>query len=1155
MALILPNHALVLRAIATLTNAAPSSTDLKIHLDYVKDFGVNGYVQALNGIFSEVSNTQLAQIFLKNTGLDTIDLEGDGNNDNLAIATLFLEANAANRVGAILDLVATLQKTDLAPAARFNANFDAAYAYATNPANVGNRPFDSSLELTLTTGQDKLFGTALDDYFKAYIQGGANSFNSGDLLDGGAGNDTLYADINAQDESFAITGETKGIENVLFRVQNDQWDSGDNNIAGVGIIDAQRMKDVLNWENNNSRADLIIEDVRINNNQITKDITITMRETDPGHVDYGVYFDQNSLRNSTENASQMNLRVLDTYSTAQGKENLLDSTYKTFTFYASINGAAAVKQTFESAEMDAAKTLDDMVIAIQKAADAMYGAGAVSVTLGAEYTVKDSVTSNDVKGREIVVATKGSGEVIFNTDGAGSGWGQKGTTPAVSGQYASFTTGAVTTTDLVTSTVLLDYVGRGSNGGDLIIGGLSVGDTSTSQGVQRFEITVEDDSRLETINSTNNTLREVTIKNGAQSRVNDAYSPVDKAGGLLKVGGNVYGSGTGSDDELPGDAGNTAPNSAGFTDVRLIDGSAMTGKLQFTAAITELSIDKYLNLKDTANNPAADNVTFDYKGGSNNDSITVAIDSAVTVSQGTLTAREDFKFVVDGGAGDDVLTVGVVGNTAGNWYENQSEFNNIQIIGGAGNDTIKATSSGDFVINAGTGNDTVYIHNEGTKSIWTVSQGTTLTGDLTVDDLVGNQANSAPVFLAGGKLTVIYSGPDDSGLAAPGGVMGDSATGVHGRDASEVYLGTYGNVYTNGLEVTVDIPTGDNYAVTQYHINQAIKKAITGDAVLSKLLDVADGPGNSLVIVSKVDGAHVYEDLTFTVSRDASYALPANTQVLDAWKKFMGDSSETIANAELAAIASTVAINAREGMVNDATGTTFFAGIDSGFESDNIIDLGAGKDVLVLSTSIDSNETIKFTAASGIDSTIVNFSTGTLVNNTDGADVLDFTHYLTSKISSSGSSVSENRVATAYETTTAGAAAIVDANEVLILDGLTFTAAQTFAGLTADKLKAAINSSNTGAQNYAGIVETSLDANSGYPASGAGVLVGNNGKAIVMVENSQNEGEYKVFELTFKGQTGTNANDDFDTVTLLGQVDFGASLTAASTAFALNNLV
>lgn len=1156
MALILPNHALVLRAFATLANAAPSSTDLNIHLGYVKDFGVNGYVQALNGIFSEVSNTQLAQIFLKNSGLDTIDLEGDGNNDNLAIATLFLEANGANRVGAILDLVATMQKTDLAPAARFNANFDAAYAYATNPVNVGNRPFDASLELTLTVGQDKLVGTALDDYFKAYLQGNNNSFNSGDLLDGGAGNDTLYADINAKAEGFAITGETKGIENVLFRVQNDQADSGDNNIAGVGIIDAQRMKDVLNWENNNSRADLIIEDVRINNNQITKDITITMRETDPGHVDYGVYFDQNSLRNSTENASQMNLRVLDTYSTAQGKENLLDSTYKTFTFYASINGAAAVKQTFESAEMDAAKTLDDMVIAIQKAADAMYGAGAVSVTLGAEYTVKDSVTSNDVKGREIVVATKGSGEVVFSTDGAGSGWGQKGTTPAVSGQYASFTTGAVTTTDLVTSTVLLDYVGRGSNGGDLVIGGLSVGDTSTSKGVQRFEITVEDDSRLQTINSTNNTLREVTIKNGAQSRVNDAYHAVNKAGGLLsvigadlelgkKAGWTQPTTGSDSDFALPGTVQGTTSaqhNEYGFSDVRLIDGSAMTGKLVFDAEITEASISKYLNLADTANNPAADNVTFDYKGGSNNDTMLVHIDSNVSVSQNTLTAREDFKFKIDGGAGNDTITVGIVTNGATNWYANQAQFDNVEIFGGAGNDTINTTSSGDFVINAGAGNDTVYVHNDGSKSIWAVSTDTTVTAPN--GDLLGVPANSAPVFLANGKLTVIYSGP---GIAAPtsGGVMGASVTGA--VTVAGTGIGT--KSYTNGLEVTVDIPTGENYAVTQYHINQAIKKAINEDAVLSKLLSATDGAGNSLIITSKVDGAHVASDLTFTVSRDALYTA---TDILTAYQKFSQDSTVTTLAAVDTIVGTNITnINLREGMVNDATAggaNNFLAGTDSALISDNIIDLGAGKDVLVLSTTIggtaaaSSNETVKFTASSGIDATIANFTVGDNAT-VFGADVLDFTQYLTSKISHSGSAASQARIAT-----TLNGNADVEANSVTVLSSPVFTTTDTFAGLDAAKFKAAINS---GAATYANITDTTLNALldgtsytdvNGNAAITTAVIAGV-GKGVVLVENDLNKGEYKVFELTWNSAATGATSQDFTEVSLLGVVDFGASLT------------
>lgn len=1150
MALILPNHALVLRAFATLINAAPSSTDLKIHLDYVKDFGVNGYVQALNGIFSEVSNTQLAQIFLKNSGLDTIDLEGDGDNDNLAIATLFLEANGANRVGAILDLVATMQKTDLAPAARFNANFDAAYAYATNTANVGNRPFDASLELTLTVGQDKLLGTALDDYFKAYIQGGANSFNSGDVLDGGAGNDTLYADIDASEESFAITGETKGIENVLFRVQNDQFDSGDNNIASVGIIDAQRMKGVLNWENNNSRADLIIEDVRINDNQITKDITITMRETDPGHVDYGVYFDQNSLRNSTENASQMNLRVLDTYSTAQGKENLLESTYKTFTFMAAINGAAPIKQTFESAEMDAAKTLDEMVVAMQNAADAMYGAGAVSVTLGATYTVKDSVTSNDVQGREIVVATKGTGEVVFSApEGSGSGWGQKGVTPSVSGQYASFTAGASVSTDLVTSTVVLDYVGRGSNGGDLVIGGLSVGDTSTSKGVQRFEITVEDDSRLQTINSTNNTLREVTIKNGAQSRVNDAYSPVDKAGGLLKVGGVV----AGGDTALPGTA--AQHNAFGFSDVKLIDGSAMTGKLEFTAEITQDSITKYLNLGDSQNAPAADNVEFVYSGGSNNDTMVVAIDSLVAASINSLTAREDFKFILNGGSGNDALTVGIV-DTAGSWYANQSQLNNVVLDGGAGDDTINTTTTGDFVVNAGAGNDNVYSGNTGTKSVWTVGNSSTdFTNLVGIDYTQGNSPNyphdnggvdptGDPLFLANGKLTVVYSGPGIS--TASGGVMSESATGGVGyvpgtglgiNAAQSDALN--GVAYSNGLEVTVDIPFGANYAVTQYHINQAIKKAINDDVVLNKLLKATDGPGSSLVITSLVDGLHVADDLTISVYRDAAYAL-TNTDVLNAYKAFTTDSTATIADAEAAAINTTTVINLREGMVNDGTpgGTNnFAAGSDSGITSASIFDLGAGVDMLVLNTSATSVETVKFTVANGVDATVVNFTADA---TNPGADLLDFTQYLTSKITATGSvsTTSQDYIDIQLNTN-----ALVDANTVTVLTGINFTKAQTFAALTADLFKAAINNGNLGTTDYAGIHDGTLEARNDYNTVGGNVLVNNLGKAIVMVENDDNLGEYKIFELSFKGQTGSNVPQDFDTVTLIGQVDFGASLT------------
>lgn len=1154
MSLILGHYADVLRAFAVLANAAPSNTDYNIHLGYVKDFGMDGYVAALNDIFAGVSDADMAALLLRNTGLDTIDLEGDGNTDNLALATAFITGNAGNRVGAMLNLTKTLQGSSLTPAASFNANFDAAYAYATNGENTTWRAFNGTVDQVLTLGMDKLVGGAMNDYFKAYLVNGANTFQDGDVLDGGAGNDTLFADINAKQQGFAITAETKGIENVLFRVQVDQTDSGDNNIAGVGIIDAERMKDVLNWENNNSRADLVIEDVRINDDQITKDITITMRETDPGHVDYGVYFDQNSLRNTTENASQMNLRVLDTYAVAQGLDALKDSPYGAFTFYVSVNGAASTKVKLESQAMQDAQTLEEMVTAMQDAADAMFGTNVVTVSLGASYTVKDSVTGNDVTGNEIIVAAKSSAKILFSTTESGSGWLATDTVPAVSGLYTSFTTGATVSTDLVTSTIVLDYVGRGSNGGDLVVGGLSVGDTSSSKGVQRFEITVEDDSRLQTINSTNNTLREVTIKNGVQTRVNDAYYKVDEKGGLLSVIGADLALGdnavtaTGANTPLPGTA--TQHDAYGFTDVRLIDASAMTGKLTFDAEITSASKAKYLNLTDTGANPSTDNVSFVYSGGSNNDTMLVDIDSAVASSVNTLTAREDFNFTLNGGAGNDALTVGVKATAVTNWYANQSQLNNITINGGAGNDTIKTTSSGDFVINAGAENDTVYIGNEGSKSVWVVSTTTDIstavsTAAAVATDLLGVAANAAPVFMAGGKLTVIWSGADIAGLPIGGGVMGDSATGTIGATGT--------TAYTNGLEVTVDIPTGDNYAVTQYHINQAIKNAINNDPVLNKLLKAYDGPTTSLIIESLVDGANVATDLTITAWNSNTYTS-TDTQVLNGYRAFMGDSTATVAALNADITANITAINLRDGMVNDATpATQFYAGTDSAFATDNIIDMGAGQDVLVLSTSLLANEVVKFTATAGIDSTVVNFSTGA-VTDAAGGDQLDFTAYLTSQISHSGSTTSQARVATSLNGN-----AGVEANSVTILSGVSFTTTDTFAGLDAAKFKAAVNSSTA---TYAGMSDTTLDALlngtsytdvNGFTSTNN--LVGGVGKGVVMVENTANEGQYKVFELTWNSAaTGATATD-FTDVKLLGTVDFGASLTAASVALAVGNLI
>ena len=1022
----------------------------------------------------------------------------------------------------LIEAVVAIPATDAllgGAASSFNAKVALADAYTGTTKDMAVLQTVVGTTVTsfnLTTGADILVGSAGDDSFIARIQNNANTAQSGDKIDGGAGNDYLSADIG-NSQNFAITLETTGVESVAIRAQAVANDSNNNNMVDLGNyggqvqIDAQRMVGVTTWESNNSRADVVIEDVRILPGQITKDITIAFVESDPGQVDMGVYFDQLSLRNFSTTTSQMNLKVLDTFAASKGSAPLLDSPYGSFTFTASQNGVSKV-YTLASKGMQDAQTYVELAAAMQAQLDAQFGAGNATATIGANFTVPDSVTSALVTGQTIVITAKaGSAPITFDTKVAGSGWLANDVVPAISGLYTSYDSDSKASTDLVTSKIILDDVGRGSTGGDLVVGGLSVGETSTSKGVERFEIEVRDNSKLQTINSTNNTLKEVVLVNGVTSSASSAYVVTVKDAGNLTVNGVVNPGDLAQNTALPGSA--AQHNAYGFSDVRLIDGSTMSGKLAFTAEVTQASIAKYLNLNDVQAVPAADNVAFQYNGGLNADTITVVIDSAVAASR-TLTGREDFSFTVDGGAGKDTISVDIGGNETGAWYFDQSMLRNITINGGSGDDTISTTGSGDFRIDAGADNDTVYINNTGATAVgaqWIVGAAN---ADLT--DLQGSSAAGvANQFLYKGTVTVVFSGTT---VGTAGGVTSGAAARL-----------------LNGFEKTVAIPTGDNYGVTQYHVNQAIKSAINSDAVLSKLMIAEDGPGTTLVITSLVAGTFNPNDLDIVVA-GANYAtLPTaeQTTVLNAYKAFSLDSTASIAQAQTAQDATVLAKNAVEGIGASVVGAN---GLNSTDVTDNIINLGSGNDVLVLSTSAAANETLVYTGYGLGADTIVNFSTAGA-----STDVLDFSAYLTGKFSASGSTVSQQTIKT-----TLNGDNNVEANSVSVFK-LTSNATQDFAGLTITNLLAAINSTNVaGVANYAGLQANTYDALTTY--SSTSTLVGGVGKAVVLVENDRNLGEYKAFELTFNGTAATNATQDFSGAQLIANMDFGNSLAGLSVA-------
>lgn len=141
--------------------------------------------------------------------------------------------------------------------------------------------------------------------------------------------------------------------------------------------------------------------------------------------------------------------------------------------------------------------------------------------------------------------------------------------------------------------------------------------------------------------------------------------------------------------------------------------------------------------------------------------------------------------------------------------------------------------------------------------------------------------------------------------------------------------------------------------VTALQLNQAIKNAINNDAVLSKLLVAKDGPSNTLVITSLIDGVFAADDLAMVVSSTAATATQESS-VLTAYKTFTKNVNAVIADANTASAAAVVALNALNGVNGSLLATTTavaevqtltFTGTEN----------GTGTNVTIASTSIGGN--------------------------------------------------------------------------------------------------------------------------------------------------------------------------------------------------------
>ena len=694
----------------------------------------------------------------------------------------------------------------------------------------------------LTTGHDDITGTDGNDAFYAHqqadlISDSRNTLQSGDKIDGGDGDDVLYADLGVNTTltgSQIITPEIKNVEVLKFRAQSSRGDSSETGKADAKI-DAERISagddGTLQLWSQDSRNDLTIEDVRVNSNQVT----VGMGNTDPG-ASMTVYFNDQYLKaDDTTTTGTLNLQLIDTVGAlteAQGghADPLYDNPYTGFKF--SLNGKEyTVDFSAYNHATDETPSYEELAAQIQAAIDAdatLSGLG-LKVTLGDEFQAVVGIGEH--KGEQVT----GTQIVVTSSQGAltGGSWLASNGLPETNSTSATMSADRVDSCPLIKTDVALDNVAQvqwddahaaclpdesvfGSQAGDLVIGGMG-----TRGGVERFDVTVERGSWLSSMSSTNNTLRMVTVKNG-----DTGSDGVDAGNGLGQL--FIGKSQAEGDNMVDWQDAPRLLDTDGLTDVKTFDASAMNGVVNVGAQITSASYDKYLKDVDGVEdkNNSATNGDFKYDLGSNNDTLNMKVDLGVA-------ADNDFSMTINAGNGSDLIQFQFDGFTA-NELADQMALRNVTINGGAGDDIIKTPGNGSVKINGDAGNDTIYADNTGAKAVWVLNTDTTDIAARTIE-----------MSAVGGAQPL-----DNDALSANNDI----------QNLTDIAAGTTLQVSVSFMGVTVKAnvkswsTAAEKGTVSDAEINAAIIKAINEDATLNKMLVAKDGAGHSLILESLIDG-------------------------------------------------------------------------------------------------------------------------------------------------------------------------------------------------------------------------------------------------------------------------------------------------------------
>jgi hypothetical protein len=296
----------------------------------------------------------------------------------------------------------------------------------------------------------------------------------------------------------------------------------------------------------------------------------------------------------------------------------------------------------------------------------------ITAAFGPDFVPHDAITGRSATGRSVTLVGPNDPTVRLAT---GNFIAEDGTDGS---HYTVQRAIRASDKDLVTGRLELDDVGRGSAGGDLLIGALPGGNVSDAAGIERLRVTVEGESRLSEVLTTGDALREVLVQG-------------TPGGGGLQV--------LGDDKVLGYRPGPDAARDFGFRDLALVDMSAMATNVAFDLLLSPAAVTA-MAAKGLSQG------SWVYRGGRGDDDLAALVAPSLVVS---VDQPSGLEVSFEGGAGHDRLTV-MIGTLTGASAQVDQPGIRVRIDGGAGDDWIElGTGPGSQTVVFGThfGNDHV----------------------------------------------------------------------------------------------------------------------------------------------------------------------------------------------------------------------------------------------------------------------------------------------------------------------------------------------------------------------------------------------------------------------------------------------------------------